>query len=199
METSVVVEEASIGREDLKDCLGSVVLLMGSLSVGLCRHRALRFKLTSIELTFIRLMEVGMLLSGRVRIVVSHVFDKGDGCCTMLRPVNSKVHQLTCVLFWFVVQKHREQVANAEAFVDITNTLVTFVKAQINEGVTVTDFMSSLLKGFGRLGGRHDGTDGSRNVAKWKKLRIVVSHVFYKGDGCCTVHGPMNSEVKQRK
>ncbi|GJZ45882.1 serine/threonine-protein kinase CTR1 isoform X1 [Tanacetum coccineum] len=30
--------------EDLKDCLGSVVLPMGSLSVGLCRHRALLFK-----------------------------------------------------------------------------------------------------------------------------------------------------------
>ncbi|KAK2981503.1 hypothetical protein RJ640_030965 [Escallonia rubra] len=30
--------------DDLKDCLGSVVLPMGSLSVGLCRHRALLFK-----------------------------------------------------------------------------------------------------------------------------------------------------------
>ncbi|GKB41250.1 non-structural maintenance of chromosomes element 4 homolog A [Tanacetum coccineum] len=152
--------------------------------------------LTRIELTFIRLMEVGMLLSGRVRIVVSHVFDKGDGCCTMLGPVNSKVHQLTCVLFRFVVQKPREQVADAEALLDITNTLVTFVKEQSNEGVTARDFVSSLLKGFGRLGGGHDDTDGSRNVVKWKKLRIVISHVFDKGDGCCTMLGPMNSEVK---
>lgn len=30
--------------DDLKDCLGSVVLPMGSLSVGLCRHRAVLFK-----------------------------------------------------------------------------------------------------------------------------------------------------------
>ncbi|XP_050227379.1 serine/threonine-protein kinase CTR1 [Mercurialis annua] len=30
--------------EDLKDCLGSVVVPIGSLSVGLCRHRALLFK-----------------------------------------------------------------------------------------------------------------------------------------------------------
>ncbi|GAV85435.1 Pkinase_Tyr domain-containing protein/EDR1 domain-containing protein [Cephalotus follicularis] len=30
--------------DDLKDCLGSVVVPMGSLSVGLCRHRALLFK-----------------------------------------------------------------------------------------------------------------------------------------------------------
>ncbi|XP_075078643.1 serine/threonine-protein kinase CTR1 [Nicotiana tabacum] len=30
--------------DDLKDCLGSVVLPIGSLSIGLCRHRALLFK-----------------------------------------------------------------------------------------------------------------------------------------------------------
>ncbi|KAJ9181444.1 hypothetical protein P3X46_009576 [Hevea brasiliensis] len=32
---------------DLKDCLGSVVVPIGSLSVGLCRHRALLFKVLS--------------------------------------------------------------------------------------------------------------------------------------------------------
>lgn len=48
--------EASMGEDDFvpvwkecsddrKECLGSVVLPMGSLSVGLCRHRALLFKL----------------------------------------------------------------------------------------------------------------------------------------------------------
>ncbi|KAK4348407.1 hypothetical protein RND71_031162 [Anisodus tanguticus] len=30
--------------DDLKDCLGSIVLPIGSLSIGLCRHRALLFK-----------------------------------------------------------------------------------------------------------------------------------------------------------
>ncbi|GJY89879.1 casein kinase 1-like protein 4 [Tanacetum coccineum] len=87
-----------------------------------------------------------------------------------------------------LISETRDQVADAKALLDITNTLVTFVKAQSNEGVTAGDFVSSLLKGFGRLGGRHDDTDGSRNVVKWKKLGIVVSHVFDKGDGCCTMH-----------
>ena len=32
------------GSDDLKDCLGSVVVPVGSLSIGLCRHRALLFK-----------------------------------------------------------------------------------------------------------------------------------------------------------
>lgn len=30
--------------DELKDCLGSVVVPIGSLSIGLCRHRALLFK-----------------------------------------------------------------------------------------------------------------------------------------------------------
>lgn len=30
--------------DNLKECLGSVVLPIGSLSAGLCRHRALLFK-----------------------------------------------------------------------------------------------------------------------------------------------------------
>lgn len=30
--------------DDIKDCLGSVVVPIGSLSVGLCRHRTLLFK-----------------------------------------------------------------------------------------------------------------------------------------------------------
>ena len=98
------------------------------------------------------------------------------------------VHQLILVLYGFAVEKPREQVADAEALLDITNALVTSVKAQSNEGVTAGDFVSSLLKGFGRLGGGNDGTDGSRNAVKWKKLGVVVSHVFVKGDGCCTMY-----------
>ncbi|XP_019179574.1 PREDICTED: serine/threonine-protein kinase CTR1-like [Ipomoea nil] len=31
-------------RDDLKDCLGSIVIPIGNLSVGLCRHRSLLFK-----------------------------------------------------------------------------------------------------------------------------------------------------------
>ncbi|GKB31918.1 non-structural maintenance of chromosomes element 4 homolog A [Tanacetum coccineum] len=86
-----------------------------------------------------------------------------------------------CLDFLFVmrniVQKPRVQVADAEALADIINILVTSVKAQSNEGVIVGDFVSSLLRGFGRLGGENDGTDGSRNAVKL---------------------GLMNSEVKQR-
>lgn len=42
----------SIWREssdDLKDCLRSVVVPVGSLSIGLCRHRALLFKVRLLD------------------------------------------------------------------------------------------------------------------------------------------------------
>nr|XP_043610897.1 non-structural maintenance of chromosomes element 4 homolog A-like [Erigeron canadensis] len=97
-----------------------------------------------------------------------------------------------------LVQKPREQVADAEALLDIANTLMTSVKSQSNEGVTAGDFVSCILKGFGRIGGS-DGDEGSRNSVMWKKVGIAVSHVFCRGDGCSTMVGPMNSEVKQRK
>ncbi|KAK9069208.1 hypothetical protein SSX86_013324 [Deinandra increscens subsp. villosa] len=95
-----------------------------------------------------------------------------------------------------LVQKPREQVADAEALLDITNTLMTSVKAQSNEGLTAGDFVSCVLKNFGQLGG---GGDDIRNSVRWKDIGIAVSNVFLKCDGCCTMLGPMNSEVKQRK
>ncbi|KAK1427127.1 hypothetical protein QVD17_15810 [Tagetes erecta] len=96
-----------------------------------------------------------------------------------------------------MVQKPREQVADAEALLDIANTLMASVKAQRSEGVTAGDFVSCLLKNFGQLGGGNDGE--SRSSVRWKDIGSVVSRVFRKGDGCCTMLGPMNSEVKQRK
>lgn len=97
------------------------------------------------------------------------------------------------------VQKPREQVADAEALLDITNTLMTSVKAQSNEGVTASDFVSCILKNFGQIGVGSDVTDEIRNSVRWKDIGISVSHVFLKADGCCTMLGPMNSEIKQRK
>ncbi|CAA2974441.1 non-structural maintenance of chromosomes element 4 homolog A-like isoform X2, partial [Olea europaea subsp. europaea] len=49
-----------------------------------------------------------------------------------------------------LVTKPREQVADAEALFDITNTLVTSVKAYTNEGVTPSDFVTCLLRDFGQ-------------------------------------------------
>lgn len=102
-----------------------------------------------------------------------------------------KLHQL--------VQKPREQVADAEALLDITNTLMTSVKAQSNEGVTPADFISCLLRDFGQQSGGSSSTDDVRNSVHWKDIGLAVSHVFTRVPGCCTMLGPMNTELKQRK
>ncbi|XP_016444020.1 non-structural maintenance of chromosomes element 4 homolog A [Nicotiana tabacum] len=95
------------------------------------------------------------------------------------------------------VQKPREQVADAEALLDITNSLVTTVKAHSNGGVTPSDFVSCLLRDFGQEGGSSSRTEEDGNI-HWKDVGVAVSHVFRGAPGCCTMIGPMNTEVKQR-
>ncbi|KAH0721001.1 hypothetical protein KY290_006286 [Solanum tuberosum] len=97
------------------------------------------------------------------------------------------------------VQKPREQVADAEALLDITNTLVTTVKAHSNGGVTPSDFVSCLLRDFGQEGGSSRRTEEDGNSAvHWYNVGRAVSHVFRGAPGCCTMIGPMNTEIKQR-
>ncbi|XP_031103182.1 non-structural maintenance of chromosomes element 4 homolog A-like [Ipomoea triloba] len=97
------------------------------------------------------------------------------------------------------VQKPREQVADAEALLDITNTLVTSVKAHSNEGVTPTDFLNCLLRQFGDQVGLSSGTDESQNSIHWEEVGLAVSNVFKSAPGCCTMIGPMTTEIKHRK
>ncbi|XP_021770378.1 non-structural maintenance of chromosomes element 4 homolog A-like [Chenopodium quinoa] len=98
------------------------------------------------------------------------------------------------------VRKPREQVADAEALYDITSSFVKTVRAQKNEGVTPSDFVSCLLRDFGHQGGGAAGSlDGSGNMILWKDIGLAVSHIFRKGTGCCTMLGPMSSELKRRK
>ncbi|XP_060177509.1 non-structural maintenance of chromosomes element 4 homolog A isoform X2 [Lycium barbarum] len=96
------------------------------------------------------------------------------------------------------VQKPREQVADAEALLDITNTLVTTVKAHSNGGVTPSDFVSCLLRDFGQEGGSSNRTEEDGSSIHWKDVGCAVSHVFRVAPGCCTMIGPMNTEIKQR-
>ncbi|KAL6506006.1 hypothetical protein OROHE_022725 [Orobanche hederae] len=98
-----------------------------------------------------------------------------------------------------LVQKPREQVADAEALFDITNTLVTSVKAYNNEGVTPTDFVSCLLSEFGQGGGLSSSQDEAGRLIRWKDIGQIVSYAFRSARGCTTMVGPMNTELKQRK
>ncbi|KAK9156623.1 hypothetical protein Scep_003197 [Stephania cephalantha] len=97
-----------------------------------------------------------------------------------------------------LVQKPREQVADAEALLDIANTLVTSVRSHGNEGVTPSDLVTSLLRSFGQTNGGSSTTESSVSM-DWKSIGLSVSHIFNRVPGCCTMLGPMDTELKQRK
>ncbi|XP_073099571.1 non-structural maintenance of chromosomes element 4 homolog A isoform X2 [Elaeis guineensis] len=97
-----------------------------------------------------------------------------------------------------LVQKPREQVADAEALLDIANTLVTSVRSQSNDGVTPSDFVTAMLRNFGQRDG-HVNVDSAYNMISWAEVGIAVSHILRKVPGCCTMIGPMSTQVKQRK
>jgi len=89
------------------------------------------------------------------------------------------------------VKKPREQVADAEALLDLTRTLVGSVKSLVNEGFTPSQFVSSLLKHYA-----HPPNNASID---WHKLGISVSPIFLTVHGSSTMLGPMENQFKQRK
>ncbi|XP_065864462.1 non-structural maintenance of chromosomes element 4 homolog A [Euphorbia lathyris] len=97
------------------------------------------------------------------------------------------------------VQRPREQVADAEALLGIASTLVSSVKSQSNEGITPADFISRLLLEFGVANRALDNEVNAPNSIKWKEIGLLVSPIFLKCNGCSTMIGPMNTELKQRK
>ncbi|KAI3896483.1 hypothetical protein MKX03_014630 [Papaver bracteatum] len=114
--------------------------------------------------------------------------DISDANSDKFKSVFSKVESLHKM-----VTKPREQVADAEALLGIVNSLVTSVKAQNSDGVTPNDFITFLLQNFGKR------NQQARLSIGWKDLGLEVCHIFMKVPGCCTMVGPMDVEVKQRK
>ncbi|KAJ0987098.1 hypothetical protein J5N97_005454 [Dioscorea zingiberensis] len=96
------------------------------------------------------------------------------------------------------VQKPREQVADAEALLDIANTLVTSVKSQINDGLTPSNFVTALLRNYGQQV-RNASLGNAQNTISWADVGLSVSNVLRLAPGCCTMIGPMETEMKQRK
>ncbi|KAB1668824.1 hypothetical protein ES319_1Z104800v1 [Gossypium barbadense] len=93
------------------------------------------------------------------------------------------------------VLKPREQIADAEALLDITNTLLTSVKATNGDGITISDFVDSLVRDFAKQSSRQDG----RTLIDWKKIGIEFSDASRSSRGCRTMIGPMDTQMKQRK
>lgn len=81
----------------------------------------------------------------------------------------------------FTVEKPREQVADAEALLDLTRTLVGSVKSLANEGVTPSQFVSSLLIRYAH----------TQHSIDWHKLGLAASPIFLSVHGSSTMSVPL--------
>ncbi|KAG2405702.1 Non-structural maintenance of chromosomes element 4-like protein [Vigna angularis] len=98
------------------------------------------------------------------------------------------------------VTKPREQVADAKALLEITQSLVMSVRTTANGGLTPSDFVTHILKKFGgHVGPSNSTEDCNRNSVAWNDIGVAVSHVFRAGYGCCTMMAPMDAKIEQRK
>ncbi|XP_054821953.1 non-structural maintenance of chromosomes element 4 homolog A [Prosopis cineraria] len=97
------------------------------------------------------------------------------------------------------VQKPREQVADAEALLDLATTLVGSVKSLLSDGATPSEFVSCMINEFGQSNRGLSSEESPQNSINWKDVGLAVSPIFMKVHGCCTMLGPMENELKQRK
>ncbi|CAL1373194.1 unnamed protein product [Linum trigynum] len=93
----------------------------------------------------------------------------------------------------------REQVADAEALLGLTTTLVTSVKSRSSEGITVGGFVAQLINSFGQSTPTLGDEENSPVSIRWKEIGLFVSPAFKSCSGFSTMFGPMNTEMKQRK
>ncbi|XVF69728.1 hypothetical protein PTKIN_Ptkin11bG0105200 [Pterospermum kingtungense] len=97
------------------------------------------------------------------------------------------------------VSKPREQVADAEALLDIANTLATSVKSISCEGISLAEFVNCFVSKYGKSNRDLNTQENEQISINWKEIGMAVSPFFTTCKGICTMLGPMKSELKQRK
>ncbi|WCJ34000.1 Nse4 component of Smc5/6 DNA repair complex [Euphorbia peplus] len=136
-------------------------------------------------------------LRSRYQVVHDLIKDAGDdiGC-----PDSDKFGTIVDELdnLHKLVRTTRDQVVDAEAFSSFTNSFVACVKTHVNDGITPAIFVNSLLQEFGKEG-RLRSKHGSRVSVEWRNIGIATSDIFRSCPGCCTMSGPMDAKLKQRK
>jgi len=86
------------------------------------------------------------------------------------------------------VTKPREQVADAKALLEITQSVVMSVRTTANGGITPSDFVTHILRKFGGQVEPSTSTENRRtNSVAWNDIGVAVSQVFRAGYGCCTM------------
>lgn len=96
------------------------------------------------------------------------------------------------------VSRPREQIADAEALLDITASLLASVKHMKGRyGRSATELVTSVIKNFGT----NAVAAGERiePVIDWERLGHEACTIFSDAPGMTTMIGPMESRQKQRK
>uniref|UniRef100_A0A0E0ABX0 Non-structural maintenance of chromosomes element 4 n=1 Tax=Oryza glumipatula TaxID=40148 RepID=A0A0E0ABX0_9ORYZ len=134
------------------------------------------------------------LLRSRYLAVKSRISDDKDDMAradsVKFRAVFTRVEDLHRL-----VQRPREQIADAEALLDIATSLVASVRTHSALGITPSDFVSGMLKKFGEK--RRD--DDEAASLRWLDVGLYTSRIFMAVPGCSTMVGPMNTEVFPRR
>jgi hypothetical protein len=82
------------------------------------------------------------------------------------------------------VQRPTEQVADAEAMLDLANALVSSSKVEKRDGPTPSEFITALISKFGAKASPLVDSDGSFS---WSSLGCAVSGLFMTAAGCQTM------------
>jgi len=93
-----------------------------------------------------------------------------------------------CCYIFIAVRKPREQIADAEALLDLTNSVVSSVKSQsAHGGVSPAEFVNALINGFGKTSLRIDADENTQVSMKWKDLGFTVCSTVLVSCGCTTM------------
>lgn len=94
---------------------------------------------------------------------------------------------LVLLITMFVVQKPREQIADAEALLDLANTVVSSVKSHSAHGVSPAEFVNALISGFGETSLGIDDDENTQVSMKWKDIGFAVCSRVIVSCGCSTM------------
>ncbi|CAO2162801.1 unnamed protein product [Urochloa humidicola] len=94
------------------------------------------------------------------------------------------------------VQRPLEQLADAEALLDLAEVLISSAKVENRDGPTPSEFVAALLRKFDVTPTPlHD----SGKSFSWSSLDDAVSPLFMTAAGCQTMNGPMDLTIKAWK
>jgi hypothetical protein len=77
-----------------------------------------------------------------------------------------------------------EQVADAEALLDLSNALVSSTKVENRDGLTPSKFIIALISKFGA---KASPLGDSNGLFSWSSLGCAVSGLFMTATGCQTM------------